>query len=121
MGEPLFEAKVLELRGAENLQELHGLVLAQILDVVRHPLGHDAHIAGYIVERPRRTARRKDGNSRPTSDEEGPLVRRWVPVHLTQAARIDEHVGRRDPSRDREVARVGDPDFAAGSFQWLLR
>ena len=111
--EPLKQRKVPELVGPEYLQHLERLV-ANVLHKVAHVLGHDAHVARDVVKRPGVPLGREDGDARAPADEERPLVRHGVPVHLAQRPGLDDDVRGRHRLGDGEVGRVGDAHEAPG-------
>lgn len=120
LAHPLEEREVVELVGAEDLQDLERLVVAQVLDEVAHVPGHDADVPGHVVERAGVAFRGEDGDAGATADEEGPLVRVGVPVHLAHGAGVDVEVGGCDGLGDGEVGGVGDADLAAGCVPGFL-
>lgn len=119
LAHPLEERKVSELIGAENLEHLDGLV-ANVLDEMAHVAGHDADVAGNVVESAGSALGGEDGDTGASADEEGPLVGVGVPVHLADRAGLDDGVGGGHGLGDGEVLGVGDADVAAGGLLGLL-
>lgn len=70
LAHPLEQREILELVGAEELEYLERLIVAQILDVVTHVLWHDTDIAGDVVKGPSSLLSSEDGNASSATDEE---------------------------------------------------
>lgn len=119
LAEPLEEGEVAELVGAEDLEHLDGLV-ADVLDKVAHVARDDADVTGDVVEGAGGALGGEDGDARATPDEEVPLVRVGVPVHLAQGAGLDDGVGGGHGLGDGEVLGVGDAHLTTRGDDWLL-
>jgi hypothetical protein len=78
------------------------------------------NITGLVVERPRAAVGCEDGDAGLAADEERPLVRVRVPVHLAERARVDDDVGGRHGLGHGEVGAVDDADLAAVELDGLL-
>lgn len=117
---PLLGTKILEPARPEHLEHLHRFG-ADVLDVVRVVLGHDAHIASHVVESARCAVRREDGDAGVATEEKRPFVCVGVPVHLPQSTGVDEYMCGGGRDRHGEVGAVRYADFAAGKFLGGLR
>lgn len=72
--EPLEQREVLELVGAEDLEDFDVFVVAEVLDEVAHVAGHDANVAGLVVEGAGGALGGEDGDARAAFDEVRPFV-----------------------------------------------
>lgn len=119
LAKPLEQGDVPELIGTEDLQHLDRLI-ANVLDKVTHVAGHDADISGSVVKGSGSAFRCKDGHSGATLEEEGPLISRWVPVHLSNSTGLNEGVSCSDCLGDGEVLRVRNANLTTARDQGLL-
>jgi hypothetical protein len=71
---PLEQREILELVGAENLENFDVLVVAEVLDEVPHVARHDADVAGLEIKGARGALAGEDGDAGAAFDEEGPFV-----------------------------------------------
>jgi hypothetical protein len=74
LAEPLEQRKVLELVGAENLEHLDVLFIAQILDEVAHVAGNNADVAGLKVKCACSAFAGENCDAGATFDEVGPFI-----------------------------------------------
>ena len=109
---PLEEGEVAELIGAEDLEHLNWLI-TNVLNKVAHVARHDTYISREIVKGTGVTLGGKDGDSRTALDEERPLIRIRMPMHLANSAGFDNGVGGRDGLGDGEICRISDSDLSA--------
>lgn len=99
----------------QNLNE-YQIILAHILDIMRHSFGDVATIARVKIECPGKSLRCIYTNSCTPSHEECPLITSSVPMYFAHSARMNSHNCCRELLGDGEFLGVKNFDCSTGSI-----